>query len=188
VGPGAGAVPGGQRRVGVLAAAAVVVLLVVGLAIYGITKLGNDDNGGKGDQTASQNETPDGSGETPDGSGETGDGSGNSEAPVHIDVERDDSDWDTNAEQYNGNDGKIIAFHCPKNGKAGKVWGTGPFTTSSSVCTAAVHAGYIGFDDGGKILIQIREGSSSYDSSTQYDVTSKTWGPSEWEFSIAGTA
>ncbi|MEV0569627.1 Hsp70 family protein [Dactylosporangium sp. NPDC050588] len=176
------AAPGGQRRTGMLAAAAVVVLLVVGLGIYGFTKLGGDDNGGKGDQSASQTET---SGDGSGGDGSGGDGSGG-DGTTQVDAEKDDSDWNTNAEEYNGNEGKIIRYNCPKGGKAGKVWGNGPYTTASSVCTAAVHAGYINFDEGGKVLIQIRQGSDSYESNTQYEVTTRTYGKSDWEFTIAG--
>ena len=48
--------PDGQRRTRVLAAVAVVLLLLVGLGIYGLGKLGDDDSGK--DQTSSQTEGP----------------------------------------------------------------------------------------------------------------------------------
>ncbi|MFC4047614.1 Hsp70 family protein [Dactylosporangium siamense] len=169
---------GGQRRTGVLAAVAVVLLLVVGLGIYGLTKLGGDDNGGN-DNSASQTQDPDGAGET------TGDAE-TSEPAVPVDVERDSSNWSTTAKEYEGYEGKLVAYTCPKNGKAADVWGNGPYTTDSSVCTAAVHAGYINLDTGGRVVIQIRKGSDKYEGSTQFDITTKSWDAYEWEFTIAG--
>ncbi|WP_327008080.1 Hsp70 family protein [Dactylosporangium sp. NBC_01737] len=166
---------GGQRRTGVLAAVAVVVLLVVGLGIYGLTKLGGDD-GGK-DNTSSQTEGPDG------GGGETGE---TTEPPAQVDAERDDSNWSTTAKEYEGYEGKLIRYTCPKNGKPGDVWGNGPYTTDSSVCTAAVHAGYLQLDEGGTTIIQIRKGSESYEGSTQFNITTKSWDAYDWEFTIAG--
>ena len=53
------------------------------------------------------------------------------------------------------------------------VWGTGPYTTDSSVCTAAVHAGYINLKEGGRVVIQIRKGSDSYEGSTQHGITTE---------------
>ncbi|MEV4518065.1 Hsp70 family protein [Dactylosporangium sp. NPDC049525] len=176
--PPAGPGPGGQRRTGVLAAVAVVLLLVVGLGIYGLTKLGGDDNGGN----PSTSQT-DGSG---DESTEGGGDGATTDAPVQVDVERDESDWSSNAEEYASNEGKLIAYTCPKNGKAGTVWGVGPYTTDSSVCTAAVHAGYIGLEDGGRVVIQIQKGSESYEGSTQHDITTKSYDSYPAGFTIAG--
>jgi Ethanolamine utilization protein EutJ (predicted chaperonin) len=173
--------PGGQRRVGVLAAVAVVLLLVVGLSVYGLSKLG-DDNGGGDDRSSSETGGPDGG---DSGSGDSG-GSGGDQTPAPVDVERDSSDWSSNAEEYAGYEGKLVAYTCPKNGKAGTVWGVGPYTTDSSVCTAAVHAGYINFDEGGRVVIQIQKGSASYEGSTQHGVTTTGYSEYPWDFTIAG--
>ncbi|MEV0127589.1 Hsp70 family protein [Dactylosporangium sp. NPDC050688] len=172
--------PGGRRRTPVLAAVAVILLLVVGLGIYGVTKLG-DDSGGK-DQTSGQTEEPGGTGET---DGDTG-GGDSTDPPLQVNAERDDSDWTTTATEYEGNEGKIIRYTCPKNGTPGEVWGNGPYTADSSVCTAAVHAGYINLADGGKVVIQIRKGSDSYQGNTQFEITTQSYDAYPWEFTIAG--
>ncbi|MET7417905.1 Hsp70 family protein [Dactylosporangium sp. NPDC005555] len=181
--PAAAPASGGPRRTGVLAAAAVVLLLVVGLGIYGITKLGDDktDTSGQGGQTTGQTDGGNG-----DGSGDgSGDG-GSTDAPAQVDVDRDESDWSSDAEEYVGYEGKLVRYTCPKNGKPGQVWGAGPYTTDSSVCTAAVHAGYFSLEDGGKVIIQIQKGTDSYQSSTQFGITTNSYNAYPWEFTIAG--
>jgi hypothetical protein len=67
-------------------------------------------------------------------------------------------------------------YVCPPDGQAYTVWGTDIYTDDSSVCTAAVHAGLINFEDGGEVAIAIRGGESSYLGTTANGVTTMSYG------------
>ncbi len=64
---------------------------------------------------------------------------------------------------------------CPKGFEQGSVWGSGPYTSDSNICTAAYHAGVIG-DWDSYVLVVRREGQDSYPGSTSYGITTSTWG------------
>lgn len=98
------------------------------------------------------------------------------------DEEADDPTWDLNAGAWRGRNGTTVAVDCPPGGDAGVVWGTGVYTDDSSICTAAVHAGLIGFDDGGQVVIEIRPGEESYESSSANGVTSSPYGAWDGSF------
>ena len=55
------------------------------------------------------------------------------------------------------------------------VHGTDIYTSDSSPCTAAVHAGLIDFEDGGVVIIQMLPGQDSYVGTTANGVTSGSW-------------
>jgi hypothetical protein len=67
-------------------------------------------------------------------------------------------------------------FICTPGGTAGPLWGTDDYTSDSSVCTAAVHAGKITFASGGTVTIEHRAGMSTYAGSARHGVTSASWG------------
>ncbi len=67
-------------------------------------------------------------------------------------------------------------YKCPPGGQAYTVWGTDIYTHDSSVCTAAVHAGLINFEDGGEVAIDIRPGEDSYLGTTANGVTTMSYG------------
>jgi hypothetical protein len=161
----------------------VVLLLVVGLGIYGLTKLGDDNGGGEQQTQGQQSEEPGGTETTGDGSG---DGSDSTDPPAQFDAEHENTDWSSTASEYDDYAGKLIRYQCPKNGRAGKVWGTGPYTTASSVCSAAVHAGYLTLADGGPVIIQIRAATEPYQAGEQYGIKTEADDAAEWEFTIAG--
>jgi hypothetical protein len=71
--------------------------------------------------------------------------------------------------------GQTVAFHCPPGGSLSAVWGTDVYTSSSSVCSAAVHAGRITAADGGTVVVRIREGLSSFVGSNRNGVLSYNW-------------
>jgi hypothetical protein len=56
------------------------------------------------------------------------------------------------------------------------VWGAGTYTDDSSVCTAAVQMGLIGFDDGGSVTYETAAGQAEYDAGTAHGVTSSRYG------------
>ena len=73
-------------------------------------------------------------------------------------------------------DGQQYTFNCRPGGEAYAVWGTDIYTHDSSVCTAAVHAGLIDFEDGGAVVIELRSGEPSYVGSTANGVTTESYG------------
>ncbi|MGI5236918.1 Hsp70 family protein [Dactylosporangium sp. CA-139066] len=159
-GGGAGGAPGGKgRRGGVPVAAAVAVLLVLGLGTYGAIRL----FGGK--------------------SGDGGSGDGNT-ANVAADLEHSDVDWSSTAEAYDGQPDKTVGYNCPSGGFIGTVWGSGPYTTDSSVCTAAVHAGKITLESGGRVVIKIRTGADSYEGTTQHEISTTSYDAFPWAFDV----
>lgn len=99
-------------------------------------------------------------------------------------------DWQTSALDLNlrGMLGSRYAFHCaPGMPSPTLLTGTGIYTDSSSICTAAVHAGVIDPRRGGDVVIQILRGQSNYQGSTQNFVQSQSlqqaWGGS---FAVLG--
>lgn len=64
---------------------------------------------------------------------------------------------------------------CPADAAAGAVWGSGPYTADSDICTAALHAGVIGREGGG-VLAVLRPGLEHYAAGTANGVTTSWWG------------
>ncbi|WP_432829884.1 Hsp70 family protein [Dactylosporangium sp. CA-092794] len=149
---------GKGRRAGLLVAAIVVVVAVIGLGVWGVTKLGGGGSGDSGDDGSS----------------------------VTAEVVHDSVDWTTTAADYDGHAGTTVAYDCPSDGAIGTVWGTGTYTTDSSVCTAAVHDGRITLKDGGRVIIKIMEGQDSYEGSTQHDIVTTGYDAYPWAFQIVG--
>jgi hypothetical protein len=71
---------------------------------------------------------------------------------------------------------------CPAPNPAGAVWGAGPYTSDSDLCTAALHAGVIG-RDGGEVSARLEDGQAEYTGSTANGVTTQRWG--RYDSSIA---
>ncbi|MGZ6095348.1 MAG: LCCL domain-containing protein, partial [Polyangiales bacterium] len=66
---------------------------------------------------------------------------------------------------------------CPPGCKSGgSVWGSGPYTSDSSICRAAIHAGVITDDDGGKVTLKISAGEKSYTGSKKNGVKTEDYG------------
>jgi hypothetical protein len=84
--------------------------------------------------------------------------------------------WQTNMTSYSGQNGKKVTIQCSTNGTPGDVWGSGPFTDDSSVCTAAVFAGLITTASGGTVIAQVAPGESSYTGSTKNGITTQDYG------------
>ena len=64
------------------------------------------------------------------------------------------------------------------------VWGSDQYTTDSSICVAAVHAGVIQADAGGKVTVAVEAGKQSYSGSSKNGVTTKNWGPYGQSFTV----
>jgi hypothetical protein len=84
--------------------------------------------------------------------------------------------WTTAASGFKNDVGQIYRFECPAGGTSSAVWGSDIYTADSSICTAAVHAGKIGFEDGGIVTIEYRPGRQIYGSTARNGVTSNTFG------------
>jgi hypothetical protein len=84
--------------------------------------------------------------------------------------------WSTSAGTFGQEVGKTYHFSCPPDGTAGAVWGSDVYTTDSSVCTAAVHAGKITLDKGGDVTIEFVPGRKTYGATTRNGITSYNFG------------
>ena len=97
------------------------------------------------------------------------------------------ADWSANlinlGQSAPGADGSIA---CPAGGSFGTVWGTGTYTSDSSICTAAVHFGWIQQATGGQVDYRTVPGLNSYDGSAQNGVTSQPYGSWSLSFQITG--
>jgi LCCL domain len=90
--------------------------------------------------------------------------------------------WTETASSLIGNIGRDFTYTCPQNGTVGDIWGTDFYTSNSSICSAAVHAGVINARDGGKFQIRIRPGEEFYNGTSRYGVTSDRYGQHKGSF------
>jgi len=84
--------------------------------------------------------------------------------------------------------GRRLHYYCPARpgGRLGRLWGSGPYTDDSSICTAAAHAGVITRAAGGRVTVQIRPGARRYLGSRSHGVTSRGYGPWKGSFEVVG--
>ncbi|MFB4306852.1 LCCL domain-containing protein [Actinomadura sp. GTD37] len=89
------------------------------------------------------------------------------------------ANWNATAAAFRGRDNEIFTFDLPPGGSHydGGVWGDGIYSDDSSIGLAAVHAGLITFEYGGRVTIQIRPGRMYYGSAKRNGVKSSRWGP-----------
>jgi hypothetical protein len=94
--------------------------------------------------------------------------------------------WKTCVENLRGSNGKQVTYRCPPGGSPQSVWGSGPYTDDSSVCTAAVHAGVITLAKGGTVRVEVQPGQSGYMASTAHGITTRSYGAYEGSFVVLG--
>jgi len=90
-----------------------------------------------------------------------------------------DIDWRTSPLDLNlrGLNGERFRFRCPPGKPVPDlVVGSHPYADSSSICTAAVHAGLVHASAGGVVTIEIEPGRKGYHGTTSHYVTSKSYG------------
>ena len=126
-----------------------------------------------GDEMSTTEGTTDAS--TTTASASTGNGSTGGSATA-ADEESTDASWTASPGEYRGQDGLKVAYTCPPGGTLNTIWGTGPFTDDSSVCTAAVYAGLITTEGGGRVVIVIAPGESTYAGGEANGVTASEYG------------
>lgn len=73
---------------------------------------------------------------------------------------------------------------CASGGATGTVWGTNVYTADSNICIAAAHAGVIGAG-GGQITVTPAGRHESYPGSTQYGISSSSWGAYDSSFTVS---
>ena len=83
--------------------------------------------------------------------------------------------WNTSAAIVPFQVGKTVKLKCPAMTGASSVWGTDIYTTDSSICNAAVHAGKLKMESGGPVTIELRAGQSEYKGSTRNGVTTSDY-------------
>lgn len=93
--------------------------------------------------------------------------------------------WKTTASELGNGVGQRFQVVCPPYGAQNPVWGSGPYTSDSSICTAAAHAGVIAMTDGGAVTVTLREGRDSFAGSTQNGLTTSGWDSYPSTFSVA---
>jgi hypothetical protein len=86
---------------------------------------------------------------------------------------------------FPANEPRSLVVTCPANCTAGIVWGTDLYTSDSSVCTAAVHAGLITLAEGGQFIITYASGKEGYDGSERNGVTTLNFGRWGDSFTLA---
>jgi hypothetical protein len=180
--------------------ATMLVIGVLGLALVaGATSCGGDDSASPTTQARTSNERKSTTSSTSTTSGAstsstsstTTTGPGTTAAggtPPAADVERTDPTWALNAVEYRGQDGRRVAVTCAANGTPGSVWGSGPYTDDSSICTAGTHAGVITQAAGGRVVVEIRPGEPTYQGTQANGVTSSDYGSWSGSYVVLGGA
>jgi len=85
-------------------------------------------------------------------------------------------DWSATASANERFEGDYFFYRCPPGGSAGVVWGSDSYSSDSSICTAAVHAGVATFREGGNVGIQMLAGRSSYEGTSRNGVSTREYG------------
>ncbi len=99
-----------------------------------------------------------------------------------------EASWSSTATSMRCEIGARRTFTCPARGSRATVWGDGPYTDDSSICTAAVHAGVISFERGGEVTIEMRAGASSYRASAVGGVSTLGYGAWSCSFEVVRPA
>ncbi|MCK6503420.1 hypothetical protein L6R53_08495 [Myxococcota bacterium] len=89
-----------------------------------------------------------------------------------------------NGKELVGDVGASFFVKCPADCTTGSVWGTGPYTRDSRLCTAAIHGGAIPVG-GGVFKASIAAGQSAYEGSEANGVKSSSWGSYDTSLAVA---
>lgn len=102
--------------------------------------------------------------------------------PEDLDFEPADLNWTTSAVQLELEEGDSAAVTCASNGSPVRVWGTGTYTSDSSICSAAAYEGLIDVADGGTVMLEVIEGQDAYEGGEANGITSQDYG--SWDTSF----
>lgn len=92
--------------------------------------------------------------------------------------------WTDTATRFRAQAGARVQVFCPPDGRPATVWGSGPFTDDSSVCTAAVFAGRITLERGGVVRLRPGPGLPAYRGRERNGVTTRDFGSFPGSFEI----
>ena len=81
--------------------------------------------------------------------------------------------WTANATRFRAMARSRHEVWCPPDGTPAAVWGRGPFTDDSSICTAAVFAGRITLERGGIVHLKPKPGRAHYEGAERNGVTTR---------------
>jgi hypothetical protein len=87
------------------------------------------------------------------------------------------------AQQLKGNDGTAFRVSCPAGCDKGSVYGTGVYTSDTSICRAGVHAGAIPAQ-GGTLTVVLEAGRAAYRGSEQNGIKSRDYGKYSRSFAV----
>jgi hypothetical protein len=90
-------------------------------------------------------------------------------------------DWITTLERVPDDFHSPLTLLCPPNGDADTyVWGTDVYRAGSSICVAAVHAGIITLDAGGRVTVTLQPKQEKFVARLRNGVSTQTW--SGWDY------
>lgn len=90
-------------------------------------------------------------------------------------------EWYTTLERIPDDFHAPLTLLCPPKGNADSyVWGTDVYTSSSAICVAAVHAGVITLDAGGKVTVAFQPKQETFIGSERNKILSSDW--TNWDF------
>ena len=90
--------------------------------------------------------------------------------------------WNENASKIRARLDQAFEYSCPEAGTISRVYGTDIYTSGSSICSAAVHAGIINARDGGRVKIQILGPQDFFNGTERNGVNSLKYGKYDSSF------
>ena len=85
-------------------------------------------------------------------------------------------DWNTTYDRVPDDFTSPVTVLCPPKGNADTyVWGTDVYRSSSGICAAAVHAGIITLDAGGRVTVTLEPKQDGFRGSLRNGVSSRNW-------------
>ena len=84
--------------------------------------------------------------------------------------------WNDSASRVRSRLGQDFEYMCPEGGTISRVYGTDIYTSSSSICSAGVHAGVINARDGGRVRIQILGAQEFFNGTERNGVSTLKYG------------
>lgn len=99
------------------------------------------------------------------------------------------ADWSTSVvTQGQSSVGQTGQVTCPAGGTPGSIWGTGTYTSDSSICGAAQHYGWLPPGSGGVVSYRTVPGQAAYQGSSQNGITTSDYGSWSLSFQITGVS
>lgn len=96
--------------------------------------------------------------------------------------------WSLTPSEYRGQTGARLVFECPPNPQryeVGAVWGSDVYSDDSALCAAAVHAGVLTFERGGRVAVTMQPGRDHYEGLVRNGVESSEWDSWGGSFAVA---